>query len=88
MGGLYHLMIKEAQGYQTFKSLNGRDILDFPFHVPLDINEKYVIPQFLTTFIREEHKEIDGIKYYTLKNKNLNPFGTGEENMIRRFDWG
>lgn len=44
-------------------------------------NEKYVIPQFLTTFIRKEHKEIDGIKYYTVKDKNLNPFGTGEEDM-------
>lgn len=38
MGGLYHLMIKEAQGYQTFKSLNGRDILDFPLHVPMGID--------------------------------------------------
>lgn len=44
-------------------------------------NEKYVVPQFLTTFIRKEHKEIDGIIYYTVRDIDLNPFGTGEENM-------
>ena len=47
----------------------------------LRFKEKYVIPQLLTTYIRKEHKDIDGIKYYTVKDKNLNPFGIGEKNM-------
>ena len=38
MDALYHLMIKEAQAYQEYKSLNGRDILDFPLHVPMGID--------------------------------------------------
>jgi len=47
----------------------------------IKFNEKYVIPQFLTTFIRKNHNDINGIRYYTVKDKSLDAFGIGEKNM-------
>lgn len=47
----------------------------------IKFNEKYIVPQFLTTFIRKNHSNINGIRYYTVKDKNLDPFGNGEKNM-------
>lgn len=44
-------------------------------------NEKYVVPQFLTTFIRKEHNDINGIRYYTVKDENMDPFGRDEQDM-------
>lgn len=32
---IYQLMIKEVQSCNDYMSLNGRDILDFPLHVPM-----------------------------------------------------
>lgn len=47
----------------------------------IKFNEKYVIPQFLTTFIRKNHNEINGIRYYTVKDEKLDPFGQNEQDM-------
>lgn len=44
-------------------------------------NEKYVIPQFLTTFIRKEHNDINGIRYFTVKDQNIDPFGRNDKDM-------
>lgn len=47
----------------------------------VNFNEKYIIPQFLTTYIRKCHVEINGIRYYTVKNDNIDPFGRDEKDM-------
>lgn len=47
----------------------------------IKFNEKYVIPQFLTTFIRKNHTNISGVRYYTVKDENLDPFGRNEQDM-------
>ena len=47
----------------------------------IKFNEKYVIPQFLTAYIRRKHEEIDGIRYYTVKDKDLDPLGRGKKDM-------
>jgi len=50
---------------------------------PRDIrfNENYVIPQLLTTYIRRKRKDIEGIRYYTVKDDSLEIFGKGENDM-------
>ena len=50
---------------------------------PKDVkfNERYVIPQLLTTYIRENHPDIQGIRYYTVKDVDLDPFGEGKKDM-------
>lgn len=47
----------------------------------IKFKESYIIPQFLTAYIRSKHDEIEGIRYYTVKDKNLDPYGRDEKDM-------
>lgn len=41
-------------------------------------SEKYVIPHFFTTYIRRKQEHINGIRYYTVKDVNLDIYGKDE----------
>lgn len=47
----------------------------------ISYNENYTIPQFFTIYVRKKCDEINGIRYYTAKERNLNICGKGEEDM-------
>ena len=44
----------------------------------MKFREEYVIPQMLTAYLKHHHV-CDGICYYSVRNENLNPSGTGED---------
>ena len=43
--------------------------------------EEYVIPHFFTTYVRRKCRDIQGIRYYTTRDKKLEIFGKGEKDM-------
>jgi hypothetical protein len=71
MNGLYYPMIKEAQSYQKFKSMNGRDILDYPLHVPMGIDVlKYLEDTFNKYSLLLEHmQKIRDIQHIDINGK-------------------
>lgn len=42
--------------------------------------EEYIIPQMLTAYLRH-NTDFDGIRYYSTRNENLNPYGRKEEDF-------
>lgn len=43
--------------------------------------EQYVIPQLVSAFIRENMDDVNGIRYYTTRNENLEPQKTDDMNI-------
>lgn len=55
---------------------------------PLNFKEEYIIPQLLTMYLMNEVKDeegnrlVDGIRYYSVKDVNLNPQNEEDMNLI------
>lgn len=49
----------------------------------IGFKEEYIIPQLLTMYIHKKFpKVVDGIRYYTVRNEDLNPFCDKYMNLI------
>ena len=48
----------------------------------INFHEEYIIPQFLTCYIREEQPALSGIRYYTVQDTKLNPLNNEMKNVI------
>lgn len=90
MDGLYCLMIKEAQGCQEFKSLNGRDILDFPLHVPMGIDVlDFLDDTFRKYYLLLAHmQKLHASQFVNIDVDGIKKIGTAILNALKLFRKG
>ena len=89
MDGLYLLMIKEAQICQKFKSLNGRDILDFSLHVPMGIDVlDFLDDTFSKYYLLLEHIQRQCVNHVNVDIDGIKKLGTALLEALKQFRKG